>query len=144
MKIQNNTISQQNQTNFQGKINIIPGDLSYYPTKYMKKAYNSINELIKDKPFDLFVKQDYKTDSIKMTAKKQKNFWDKKTPEITNTIANASNKNNNSELTSDLYIAVAKRTIKEYEDNFPQKTSGKINNFFKKLGQKFMQMMQDE
>ena len=69
MQVQNISNSQSARTNFQGKINIIPGDLSYEPAKYVRKAYNVIADTIKSKPYDVFLKQ--KNGYVQVTAQKK-------------------------------------------------------------------------
>ena len=57
MQVQNITNSKLNPQNFQGRIDIIPGNLSYEPAKNLRKAYSVLSEMIKDKPYNLYVIQ---------------------------------------------------------------------------------------
>ncbi|MBO8430372.1 hypothetical protein IAC76_03205 [Spirochaetes bacterium] len=76
MQVQNISNSQSARTNFQGKINIIPGDLSYEPAKYVRKAYNVIADTIKSKPYDVFLKQ--KNGYVQVTAQKEMDYFKNK------------------------------------------------------------------
>lgn len=69
MKIQNISQAQQNKQNFQGKINIIPGDLSYLPAKYVRNAYDAMEKQIQNKPFDLFIIQNHKQNTVSIIAR---------------------------------------------------------------------------
>ena len=135
--------TQQNNTNFQGKINIV-NDLSYLPCKYTRAAYDSISQMIKDKPFDLFIKQNHKHHSLSMIAKKTEHIGKLNKPFIENIIPDASTMDNG-QYTTDLYKAVAKETINIYETAFPESKKGeKIKKFINKLTNKFIEIFQDK
>ena len=65
MQVQKINNQSQNNTNFQGKIFVEP-DLSYEPCKFVRRHFDTMQKLIADKPYDLFIKQDHaeKTVSI--------------------------------------------------------------------------------
>ena len=137
------SISQSNQQNFQGKINIV-NDLSYLPCKYVRKAYSSMEEMIKDKPFDLFIRQNHQNKSISIIAKKPGHLGKINKPFTESIITNASTMDEGND-TVDLYTSVARETIKTYDKAFPQISTGqKIKNFFNKLSDKFLNTFQDK
>ena len=143
MQVQTISISQPNKQSFQGNINIV-NDLSYNPCKYVRKAYNSIAEIIKDKPYDLFIKQNYKEDSLSFIAKKPKHLGKINKPFMENIIIDASTMDNGSDKV-DLYTAVARETINTYDKAFPTISTGeKIKKFLNKLGNKFVNTFQDK
>lgn len=135
--------SQPNKQNFQGNVNII-NDLSYLPCKYVRKAYSAMEEMIKDKPFDLFIRQNHKEQSISIIAKKPEHLGKINKPFMETIITNASTMDNGND-TVDLYTAVAKETINTYNKAFPTIPTGeKIKKFLNKLGNKFVKIFQDE
>ena len=135
--------SHPNKQNFQGNINIV-NDLSYLPCKYVRKAYSAMEEMIKDKPFDLFIKQNHPEKSISMIAKKPEHLGKINKPFMENIIIDASTMDNGSD-TVDLYTAVARETINTYDKAFPTISTGeKIKKFLNKLGNKFVNTFQDK
>lgn len=143
MQIQPISISSKNNQTFQGKINI-ENDLSYLPCKYVRQAYDSMTKMIENKPFDLFISQNHKNKSLNFVAQKEEHLGKLNKPFIQNVIANASTMDNG-KYTKNLYSTVAEDTINTYEKVFltSQKDS-KIKRFFNKIGQKFMEIIQDE
>ncbi len=143
MQIQPISISSKNNQTFQGKINI-ENDLSYLPCKYVRQAYDSMSKMIENKPFDLFISQNHKNKSLNFVAQKEEHFGKINKPFAKNIISNASTMDNG-EYTKNLYSTVAEDTINTYEKAFlaSQKDS-KIKRFFNKIGQKFMEIIQDE
>ena len=144
MQVQAISNAQQNKNqNFQGKVNIVNG-LSYLPCKYVRQAYASMNELIKDKPFDLFIRQNHGEHSLNFIAKKPQHLGKINKPFVENTISNASNLDNG-EYTKELYAIVAEMTINSYEKAFLSvKKEGNVKTFFNKLVNKFLSIMQDK
>lgn len=132
---------QSNNQTFQGRINIV-NDLSYNPCRYVRKAYDSISKELGDKPFDLFIKQDYKTNSLLFIAQKMQHAGRKNKPFVKNVIANAQELDQG-EYTTDLYAAVARETINSYNDKFASKTVN-AKEFFKNVSNKFLKSFQDE
>lgn len=143
MQIQPISNSSKNNQTFQGKINI-ENDLSYLPCKYVRQAYDSMTKMIEKKPFDLFISQNHKNKSLNFVAQKEEHLGKINKPFVQNIIVDASTMDNG-KYTKDLYSTVAEETIKTYEEMFlsSQKHS-KIKRFFNKIGQKFMEIMQDE
>ena len=131
---------QSNNQTFQGRINIV-NDLSYNPCKYVRKAYDSISKELCDKPFDLFIKQDFKGDSIVFVAQKMQHAGRKNKPFIKNIITNAQALDQG-DSTTDLYAAVARETINSYNDKFASKTVN-AKEFFKNVSNKFLKSLQD-
>lgn len=149
MQVQNNSGSQVTHQYFKGKFDIMPGNLSYNPSKCVRKAYSSLEKMIKDKPFDLFIRQDAKTDTVRLIAQKPEHYGRKNKPIAEAVISGAAKLEDNAAETKDsasgLYISVAKEAISEYEKKFPEMSLGeKAKKFFNNLGRKFMKIMQDE
>ncbi len=143
MQIQPISNSSKNNQSFQGKINI-ENDLSYLPCKYVRQAYDSMTKMIENKPFDLFISQNHKNKSLSFVVQKEEHFGKINKPFVKNIIADASTMDNG-KITKDLYSTVAEETIKTYEEMFlPSQKDSKIKRFFNKIGQKFMEIIQDE
>lgn len=148
MQVQNIS-SHHNKTSFNGTINIIPGDLSYYPARCVRKAYASIKKLINDKPFDLFIRQNHEDGSVSIIAQKARPFWRKNKPSVESSIADVAHKDIGTCIGDrdvvDLYIAVAKNTVLKYEEKYPQKTFGeKLQAGLDKAWHKFLKTMEIE
>ena len=127
---------QQNKHSFQGRVDIV-NDLSYLPCKYVRKAYDSMSKMIEDKPFDLFIFQDYKLGNLKFVAQKTEHLGKKNKPLIKYQIGNAQYADNGHN-TSDLYISVAKHTIEDYSKAYPEVSAGdKIKRFVSSLYKTF-------
>ena len=139
MHIQNITNSQLNQQNFQGKIDIIPGNLSYEPAKNLRKAYNTLSELIKDKPYNLYVRQKYNDNhnNISLIVQTEDNFIRNKGPKIERGFS----------ANEDRFESVAKSIIESYEENAknqPKTIKEKIKNNLNKLGHKLLKALEIE
>ncbi len=141
MQVQTISNSQLNNQTFQGKIEIL-GDLSYNPCRYVRKAYNSMQELIKDKPYDLFIKQNHKDRTVNIYAVKSEDLLKKNKLFTKNEISAMSD---DGQATTDLYISVAKNTIENYE-KLPKPTTFKqgCSKFLKNLGNKVLNALQDK
>jgi len=105
--------------------------------------------MIKDKPFDLFIRQDVKTDTVRLIAQKPEHYGRKNKPIAEAVISGAAKLEDSAAepkySASGLYISVAKEAISEYEKKFPVMSfSEKAKKFFNNLGSKFMKIMQDE
>ena len=74
MQVNSITKSQYNSPVYKGKIDIIPGDLSYEPVKYLRKSYNALAEIIKDKPFNFYIRQNHKDKTVSVIAQKEKDY----------------------------------------------------------------------
>ncbi len=137
MKVQNITNSQFNSPEFKGKIDIIPGDLSYEPAKYVRKAYNSLQEMIKDKPYNLYIRQNHKNHTVNIIAQKEDNFIKNKGIKAEGMLSSS----------ADLYEEVASLVINSYEKKLqnPPKTFGKkIQEGLNKVWHKFLEIMEIE
>lgn len=137
MQVQKISNTQNNNQNFQGKINIIPGDLSYMPAKYVRKAYNAMEEQIKDKPFDLFIRQNHKDNTVILTVQKEKDALKNSGLKTMTAISQD----------ADDYESVSKDLINKHEEkikNSPKTFGEKLKGFFKKVGQRFLEVIQDE
>lgn len=134
MQIQNITNSQSNPQNFQGRIDIIPGNLSYEPAKNLRKAYNALSEMIKDKPYNLYVRQEYKYNNISLIVQTEKNFIRNKEPKV-EYVFSANN---------DRFESAAKSAIKSYEETQSISLSQKIKNGLKKIGDKLLKVLEIE
>lgn len=134
---------QSNKQSFQGNIHIV-NDLSYLPCKYVRQAYDSIAELIKDKPFDIFIRQNHRENSLSFIAKKSKHLGNLNKPFSENIISNASTMDKG-EYTKYLYTAVAKVTIENYENSFiASSKKEKFKDYLNILSNKFIKLFQDK
>lgn len=135
MQLQNISNIQNNKQNFQGKINITPGDLSYLPAKYVRKAYNAMESKIKDKPFDLFIKQNHQDRTVSIIAQKESEALKKNALKTEHFVS----------ADADLYESVANLVIREHEEKLakqPKTFKEKLQNFLKKAGDKFLEVME--
>ncbi len=134
MQVQNISSTNNNPQTFQGRVCIV-NDLSAVPTKYVRANLKTLQELIADKNFDLFIKQKHKKDTISIIAQKGEDYY--------------KGKNNFTEITfnknADFYKYAAKGVIEDYEKlPKPASLQEKCSNFFKKLGKKLFEIMTDE
>ena len=106
-------ITNTQQQNFKGNINIV-NDLSYLPCKYVRQAYDSMAEMIKDKPFDLFIRQNHKEKSLSFIAKKVEHLGKIHKPFVETVLLDASTLDKGAS-TKDIYTAMAKKSIDDYE-----------------------------
>ena len=131
--------TQTNNQNFQGQLNIV-NDLSYLPCKYTRAAYDEMSKIIKDKPFDLFIRQNHKENTLSFIAKKTEHLGKKNKPFVENIITNISTMDNG-KYTTDLYKSVAEDTVNTYDKTYPTKNKNeKIKNFINK----FIEIFQDK
>lgn len=137
MQVQNITNLQFNSPKFKGKLDIIPGDLSYEPAKNVRKAYNSLQEMIKDKPYNLYIRQNHKNNTVKITAQKEKHFIKNKGLKAEGFLSSS----------ADLYEEVASLVINSYEKKLQKspKTFGqKLQERLNKAWHKFLNVMEIE
>lgn len=135
MQVQNISNVKSSNQNFQGKINIIPGDLSYLPAQYVRKAYNAMETQIKDKPFDLFIKQNHQDRSVSIIAQKEGDALKKNALRTEQILSDD----------ADIYESVANLVIHEHEEKLakqPKTFKEKLQNLLKKAGDKFLEVME--
>lgn len=136
MQVQKINNQNQNNTNFQGKVFVAP-DLSYYPCKFVRKHLDTMNKMIADKPYDLFIKQNHANKTVSIIAQKEKDLGKRKAPSHVVLM----------EQNIEFYDIAAQNAIEEFDKklaNLPPTFKEKVGKFFNKLGQKFMKIMQDE
>ena len=138
MQVQNISMSQNSRQTFQGKINIFPGNLSYNPARNVRKAYDAMQAMIQDKPFDLLITQNNKTQTVSVIAKKATDIGVKDSPRMEVLIPGAADMGDDYKLFNssavDIYIAAAKTAVREYENRFMSKPA---NNFAKRFASLF-------
>ncbi len=137
MQIQSISNSQQNKQNFNGKVFITPGDLSYLPAKYVRESYNALEKMIADKPFDLFIKQNHAKKAVSIIAQSEKDVLKKNSLKTEYLVAENAN----------LYDAVAEKTIREHEEKLqkqPKTFTEKLQKFADNVWQKFLNVMEIE
>lgn len=134
MQVQNITNSKLNPQNFQGRIDIIPGNLSYEPAKNLRKAYSVLSEMIKDKPYNLYVRQEYKYNNINLIVQKEKNFIRNKGLKVEYVFS----------ANDDRFESAAKSAIKSYEETLSTSLNQKFKNGLKKIGHKLLQAFEIE
>ncbi|MBO5434246.1 hypothetical protein J6A31_00290 [bacterium] len=129
MQIQN---LQNNQT-FKGRVAII-GELSALPCKHVRRISPELKNLVKDKHFDLFIKEDYERNVIEFSAQKPTDFGKNNKPISKYELSRKLNYYND-DVADEIYLATAKSTVNFYEKTFPQTESkvDKFKNFVKKL-----------
>lgn len=121
--MQVNNISNTNKQNFNGKVVII-NDLSTVPTSYVRKNADKLKSLVQELPFDLFIKQNHKEDTVSIIAQKEKDF-------IKN---NAKYVKISFDKNEDLYGSSAENAVKIYEASNNKPTfSEKVKKFFNNL-----------
>lgn len=136
MQVQKINNQNQNNTNFQGKVFVAP-DLSYYPCKFVRKHLDTMNKMIADKPYDLFIKQNHGQNTVSIIAQKEKDLGKRKAPRHIVLM----------EQNIEFYDIAAQNAIEEFDKklaNLPPTFKEKVGKFFNKLGRKFMEIMQDE
>ncbi len=136
MQVQKINNQNQNNTNFQGKVFVEP-DLSYYPCKFVRKHLDTMKKMIADKPYDLFIKQNHGQNTVSIIAQKEKDLGKRKAPRHVVLM----------EQNIEFYDIAAQNAIEEFDKklaNLPPTFKEKVGKFFNKLGQKFMEIMQDE
>ena len=137
MQVQNISNVKSSNQNFQGKINIIPGDLSYLPAQYVRKAYNAMETQIKDKPFDLFIKQNHQDRSVSIIAQKEGDALKKNALRTEQILSDD----------ADIYESVANLVIHEHEEKLakqPKTFKEKLQNLADKVWRKFLRTMEIE
>ena len=129
MQIQN---LQNNQT-FKGRVAII-GELSALPCKHVRRISPELKNLVKDKHFDLFIKEDYERNVIEFSAQKPTDFGKNNKPISKYELSRKLNYYND-DVADEIYLATAKSTVNFYEKTFPQTESkvDKFKNFVKNL-----------
>ena len=113
MQVQNTIYSRTNPENFKGRIDIIPGNLSYEPAKYVRNAYNTLTELIKDKPYNMYIRQLHKNNDIKLTIQTEDSFIKNKGLKVEGVF----------KANKDSYVEVAESLIKGYEEKSKKQSS---------------------
>ena len=93
-----------------------------------------MKNLVKDKHFDLFIKEDYERNVIEFSAQKPTDFGKNNKPISKYELSRKLNYYND-DVADEIYLATAKSTVNFYEKTFPQTESkvDKFKNFVKKL-----------
>ncbi len=129
MQVQNISMAQNVNPNFNGKINLLPGNLGYNPARNVRKVYDKLQALIEDKPFDLLIKQQYKTQDVWVIAQKPEDFGKKNAPKYEVLIPGAVDMDDNYRLykytASDLIVEAAKVAVRAYENSCAQQAVNK-------------------
>lgn len=128
--------STKNNQNFQGKV-FVDTDLSYYPCRFVRKYLKTMQDMIAEKPYDLFIKQNHADNTVSIIAQKEKDLGKRKAPKHIVTM----HKN------LEFYDVAAECAIEGFDkklNTLPQTLTEKTKDVLKKLGRKFMAIMQDE
>ena len=146
MQVQNISVSQNVNPNFKGKINVLPGNLSYNPARTVRKAYDAMQALIQDKPIDLLIKQNYKTKNVVVLAKKPEDFGKKNAPKFEVLIPDAADMDDDYRICGyspvDVYIQAARLAAREYEYRFLEHAvSQPKKGFFAAIGKKLKESL---
>lgn len=129
MQIQNN---KNNQT-FKGGVAIV-GELSAVPCKHVRKVAPELKSLMKNKNFDLFIKEDFERNGIVFTVQKSNHYGKKNKPISEFSLAKKLNYYSD-EAANEIYLATAKSAVEYYEKMIPKQESllGKCKNFISKI-----------
>ena len=129
MQIQNN---KNNQT-FKGGVAIV-GELSAVPCKHVRKVAPELKSLMKNKNFDLFIKEDFERNDIVFTVQKSNHYGKKNKPISEFSLAKKLNYYSD-EAANEIYLATAKSAVEYYEKMVPKQESllGKCKNFISKI-----------
>jgi len=129
MQIQNN---KNNQT-FKGGVAIV-GELSAVPCKHVRKVAPELKSLMKNKNFDLFIKEDFERNGIVFTVQKS-NYYGKKNKPISEFSLAKKLNYYSDEAANEIYLATAKSAVEYYEKMIPKQESllGKCKNFISKI-----------
>lgn len=132
--MQINNFSNTNQQNFNGKVVIID-DLSAVPASFVRKNAVKLKKLVNELPFDLFIKQNHKDDTVSIIAQKEKDFRKNNAKYVKISF----NKN------ADLYDKSAEKAVKFYQAyNIKPTFVEKLKKIFNNLGEKLYKIMTDE
>ena len=129
MQIQNN---KNNQT-FKGGVAIV-GELSAVPCKHVRKVAPELKSLMKNKNFDLFIKENFERNDIVFTVQKSNHYGKKNKPISEFSLAKKLNYYSD-EAANEIYLATAKSAVEYYEKMIPKQESllGKCKNFISKI-----------
>lgn len=156
MQVQN--IS-NNQQSFQGKF--VPGNLSERGQKFISLNFDQFQNLVKHKNYNLYVTEDSKDKVLKFIVQRARHFGKKNKPimevhadfrdsayrtqavlEMHTAPASVIEARPLSD--ENLYYAVAKHAVNEFDKiDRPMTFGEKFQYFIKKIGQKFMDIVQD-
>ncbi len=140
MQVENISSTNKNLKAFQGRVAIV-GDLSAIPAKAVREAAPNLKKLFADKPYDLYIKENYNYNCIDFIVENPKNFG-RKTPDFIYTIPK---KDKERLKDPNAYYSTAENAIINYERRIHDNSLGvKLKKFFKNLGQKFKEALQDE
>ena len=129
MQIQNN---KNNQT-FKGGVAIV-GELSAVPCKHVRKVAPELKSLMKNKNFDLFIKENFERNDIVFTVQKSNHYGKKNKPISEFSLAKKLNYYSD-EAANEIYLATAKSAVEYCEKMVPKQESllGKCKNFISKI-----------
>ncbi len=136
-----NISNTNNSNNFQGRV-VFLNELSASHKKVVQKSMDKLNQLIADKSYDLFIKENPKDFNISIIAQKGKDLNKSGKPQGHVLLGGQIDEN-----IPEIYEVGAEHACSEYEKklaSMPESFGQKCKKFFDKLGQKFLEIMQDE
>lgn len=113
MQVQNISNQQPNQ-NFQGGVSIV-GQLSALPCKNVIEIAPKLKSLLFDKPFDLFIRENYTDETISFIVQKAKHFGKKNKPIAEYRIDKTPRYNKAAKNDDEMYYTIAKMAVDDYE-----------------------------
>lgn len=129
------------QNNFTGRV-IIVDELSAIPNKMVRKSAEKLKQMVADKSYDLFIRENPAEHTVSVIAQKEKDFG--KANKLQGHVLVSKTVD---EDIPDVYELAAEHAFSDYEnklESMPENFKEKCKNFFKKAGKKFLEVMQDE
>lgn len=124
MQVQTISNTKSNNQNFQGNV-VIVNELSYNPCKYVRKAMGAMQEMIKDKPYDLFIKQHYKENEVSLTAQDSINYLKNKGLKSEAFVSSGEN------ITDEFYKVMSELVIKDMDSKLAAQPASLAQRFGK-------------
>lgn len=124
MLVQNNS----NNQSFNGRVAIV-GDLSAEPCRRIRNISTELKNIIKDKPFDLFIRENHKEYNLSFIAQKPYHFGKKNKPISEYMVSKKIGEPNTEKDIERYYLAAAANSI----ENFASSAEGRNNSMMAKF-----------
>ncbi len=140
MQVQTISNTKPDNKSFQGNV-IIVNELSYNPCRYVRKAMGAMQEMIKDKPYDLFIKQHYKENEVSLTAQDSINYLRNKGLKSEAFVSSGANIND------EFYKVMSEFVIKDMDDKLaarPVSLAHRITKLCKHCAQNVVEVFKNK